>query len=118
MQQIDENVDMKCGYETIDRLGVMILSFAVGRYDLHHAILSQGGYLEVGQILGRRMSKEGREPLIASKDEVRINLDRSRSMFCCCLFGKASQLKLVIFLPVACRGASCFCFGAECSRRS
>ncbi|GAX80006.1 hypothetical protein CEUSTIGMA_g7445.t1 [Chlamydomonas eustigma] len=42
----------------------------VGRYDLHHAIVSQGGYLSVGHLLERRPPREGREPIIHSKQEL------------------------------------------------
>ena len=41
-----------------------------GRYDLHHAILNSGGYLEVGFMLGRKTMREGREPLIKDKKEL------------------------------------------------
>lgn len=43
---------------------------AAGRYDLHHAIVGQGGYLEVGSMLSRRMSRRSREPIIASVEEL------------------------------------------------
>jgi hypothetical protein len=54
------------------RLRIALLSsdYEVGRYDLHHAIVSQGGYLTVGHLLGRRPPKEGREPIIHSEQEL------------------------------------------------
>ncbi len=42
----------------------------MGRYDLHHAIVSQGGYLEVGSLLRRRPPPYTREVMVSTVEEL------------------------------------------------
>ncbi|KAG1668849.1 hypothetical protein FOA52_004944 [Chlamydomonas sp. UWO 241] len=48
---------------------------SVGRYDLHHGITGQGGYLEVGAQLRRRPPRYCREAMIGCVEELLAGLD-------------------------------------------
>lgn len=47
---------------------------AVGRWDLHHAIVALGGYLEVASALSRKPASSSREAMIKTFDELREEL--------------------------------------------